>query len=114
MPRTDAVGSLEEAGAEDDQLELAFPGCTLSRLLTVIASDQLSPAIEALVAIRASGGGLQAMSLSRHRSGWVRQLRLVGLRPHHARFLANRLALLLGVDRATVEHQLLELERRRG
>ncbi len=91
----------------EDELEQAFPGCVLTHVLTIVSCDQLSIAIEVLVAIRASGGGLVALSLVRRPEAAEHRLKVVGLRPRQARLLAERLAALPGVECASVEHQLL-------
>jgi hypothetical protein len=92
----------------DDELERAFPGCTLSHILTVSTHDQLSIALEALHAVRTAGGGLDALHLTRRGERLEHQLKISGLRPHQARSLCNRLAALPGVERATIEHQILK------
>lgn len=95
-----------DARAEDEFVS-AFPGLTLTHLLTVATRDQLSIVIEVLQAIRASGGVLEALRLTKWDNRLNQQLKIIGLRPHQARLLSDHLAALPGVDRATVEHQLL-------
>ena len=94
---------------DEDELEQSFPGSSLTHVLTIVSRDQLQIAIEALTAIRASGGGLDFLSLSHQGEALEHRLRIVGLRPQQARLLSDRLARLPGVERATVEHQLLRL-----
>jgi hypothetical protein len=91
----------------EDEFEHALPGFVLTHVLTVTSKDQLSIAIEALQAVRASGGGLEALHLTRQAGTAEHRLKLVGLRAGQARLLSDRLAALPGVERATVEHQLL-------
>ena len=106
MERMTMPNAAHDAAAEDELAE-AFPGIAITHLLTITTRDPLSAAIAALEAIRASGGGLEALSLARFAGGLDHRLRIVGLRPHQARRLADRIAALPGVDRAAVEHQLL-------
>jgi hypothetical protein len=94
---------------EEDELGQAFPDCVLTHVLTIVSSDQLSIAIEALATIRASGGGLTALSLSRRAEASEHRLNVVGLRPRQAHLLAERLAALPGVESASVEHQFLRV-----
>lgn len=92
---------------DEDELEQALPGCVFTHVLTITCHDQLSIAIEALGAIRAAGGGLTALNLACRSGAAEHRLKVVGLRPQQARRLAERLAALPGVERASVEHQLL-------
>jgi hypothetical protein len=101
MPDSDLRQSL------DDEFEDAFPGCTLTHVITVIGEDRLSLALEALRAVQASGGALAALHLVRRGGAFEHQLRLVGLRPRQARVLTDRLSAMPGVERAVVEHQIL-------
>ncbi len=94
--------------AEDD-IEQAFPGCTLTHILTITSKDHLSIAIHALNAVRASGGDIEALHLSRLPSALEHRLKIVGLRPRQARRLADALAAQPGIDRASVEHQFLRI-----
>jgi hypothetical protein len=91
----------------EDEFANAFPGLTLTHLLTVASRDELAIAIEALQMVRASGGMLEFFRLTRRDDGLDHLLKIAGLCPHRARLLSDRLAALPGVDRATVEHQLL-------
>ena len=93
--------------AEDDEIERAFPGSTLTHVFTVVSKDQLSVAIETLVAIRAAGGHLGAMRLTRRAETFEHKLTVTGLRPQQARAVADRLAAASSVDHATIEHCLL-------
>lgn len=95
----------------DDEFDRLFPGCTLTHLLTVVSRDQLNVAIEALSAIRAFGGGLDALHLTRVGAKMEHRLRVTGLRPHQARTLSSRLAAAPKVEHASVEHQILRLGR---
>ena len=91
----------------EDELELLFPGSRLEHLLTIRTTDGLAVAVEALRAVCASGGDLEAMHLTTRGRGRDTVLRLVGLRPREARSLCDCLAALPGVGHAAVEHQLL-------
>jgi hypothetical protein len=91
---------------DEDEIALVFPDCDLTHVLTIISSDQLSVGIEALTAVRAIGGRLEALNLSRRAAAFEHQLKVVGLRPRQARLLADRLAALPGVAHASVEHWL--------
>jgi hypothetical protein len=90
-----------------DEIESVFPDRDLTHVLTITSSDRLSIAIETLIAVRAIGGQLEALSLSRRAGGFEHRLKIVGLRSRQARCLADRLAALPGVDHASVEHWLL-------
>jgi hypothetical protein len=83
-----AVPQTSDHTSAEDEFKDTFPGFTLTHVLGCTTGDELGLAIAALEAIRACGGGQ-------------------GLRPQQARALAGRLAALPGVDRATIEHQLL-------
>ena len=102
------------AAKADDEFDRLFPGSTLTHLLTVVSRDQLDVAIEALLAIRALGGGLDALHLTRVGAKMEHRMRVTGLRPHQARTLSNRLAATPAVERASVEHQILRLSRPEG
>lgn len=91
----------------DDELEHIFPGSSLVHCLTVTTGNLLTVSIEALEAIRNSGGGLDALHLVRRDQALDHRLMLVGLRPREARVLADRLAALPGVDHVSVEHRLM-------
>ncbi len=82
------------------------PDRSLTHLLTIGSRDRLGMVMETLPAIQASGGALEALHLSRWGDASENQLKVTGLRPYQARLLCNRLAALLGVDRATIEHQI--------
>jgi hypothetical protein len=94
--------------AEDD-IEQAFPGCALTHVLTITSNDQLSVAIDALRAVRASGADIESLHLSRLPSALEHRLKIVGLRPRQARNLAETLAAQPGIERASVEHQFLRI-----
>jgi hypothetical protein len=96
----------DDAIAEDEFAD-AFPGLTLTHLLTVASRDELTTTIEALQVIRASGGILEFFRLTRRDNGLEHRLKIAGLCPRQARLLSSRLAALPGVERATVEHQLM-------
>jgi hypothetical protein len=91
----------------EDEIEQAFPGCVLTHVLTVVSDDQLAIAVEALQAVSALGGRLEGLHLTRRGETREHRLKIVGLRPHSARALSDRLAALPGVARASVEHQIL-------
>jgi hypothetical protein len=91
----------------EDEIEQAFPGSVLTHVLTVVSDDQLAIAVEALQAIAADGGRLDGLNLTRRGEAREHRLKIVGLRPHAARALCDRLAALPGVARASVEHQIL-------
>jgi hypothetical protein len=91
----------------EDEIEQAFPGCVLTHVLTVVSDDQLAIAVEALQAVAALGGRLEGLHLTRRGQSRDHRLKIVGLRPHSARALCDRLATLPGVARASVEHQIL-------
>lgn len=91
----------------DDELAEAFPNAEIMHVLSVTSQDQLSVAVTTLEAVRAFGGRLEAFSLARLEGRLDHRLKIVGLRPHEARVLSNRLAALPGVERASVEHHLL-------
>ncbi len=93
----------------EDEIEQTFPGSVLSHVLTITSRDQLSVALQALVAVRASGGCLEALSLTRCSGTFEHRLKLVGLRPNQVRLLTERIAAMPCVDRAHVEHQLLRM-----
>lgn len=93
----------------DDEFEQLFPGCTLTHLLTVVSQDQLTVAFEALLAVRAFGGGLNTLHLTSLDGRTELRLRVTGLRPCQARLLSRWLAAAPGVERASVEHQILRL-----
>ena len=97
------------AAEADDEFDRLFPGSTLTHLLTVVSRDQLGVAIEALSAIRALGGGLDALRLTRVGNKMEHRLRVTGLRPHQARTLSSRLAAAPAVERASVEHQIMRV-----
>jgi hypothetical protein len=92
---------------EPDELELAFPGCSLTHVLNVTSRNQLDVAIEILSLIRAAGGVLDGLHLGRIGGGLAQRLNVTGLRPHQTRVLASRIAALPGVEHASVEHQIL-------
>ncbi len=94
-------------GPEPDELELAFPGCSLTHVLNVTSRNQLDVAIEILSLIRAAGGVLDGLHLGRIGGALAQRLHVTGLRPHQTRVLANRIAALPGVEHASVEHQIL-------
>lgn len=110
MPHLPDIAEADTAEA-DDELGRLFPGSELTHLLTVVSHDQLGVAIEALEAIRASGGGLDAFHLTRVGDRTEHRLRVTGLRPHQARLLSSRLAAVPEVKHASVEHQILRLDR---
>lgn len=95
----------------DDQFDALFPGCTLTHKLTVVSHDGLGTAIEVLSAVRAWGGVLDALHLTRVGGKAEHRLSVAGLRPRQARLLSGRLAALPGVERAAVEHCLLRTAR---
>lgn len=90
----------------ESEIELAFPGCALTHLLTVASEDQPSIAIEALQAVADLGGRLEGLQLARRGGSLEHRLKVAGLRPQAARTLRDRLASLAGVARASVEHQI--------
>jgi hypothetical protein len=90
----------------EDEIEQAFPGSVLTHVLTVVSDDQLAIAVEALQAVAALGGRLEGLHLTRRAETREHRLKIVGLRPHAARDLCDRLAALPGVARASVEQQI--------
>lgn len=72
----------------NDEFDRPFPGCTLTHLLTVVSLDQLEVAIEALSAIRALGGDLDALHPTRADGRTEHRLKVTGfvrIRPHFVR-----------------------------
>jgi hypothetical protein len=106
MERPNVSETVAEQFAED-AIPQAFPGLTLSHLLTVTTQDRLASAIGVLQAIGESGGEVASLRMIRCGDGLKHELRLCGLGPRQARLLSEGLAALPGVDRATIEHQLL-------
>ena len=106
MERFNMLRTADEPFIEDE-IEQAFPGCVLTHVLTVVSDDQLAIAVEALQAVSARGGQLEGLHLTRCGETREHRLKIVGLRPHSARALCDRLASLPGVARAGVEHQIL-------
>ena len=99
------------ADEADDELDRLFPDSTFTHLLTVVSHDQLGIAIEALSAIRAFGGGLDALRLTRVNGKTEQRLSMTGLRPQQARLISSHLAAVPGVERARVEHQIIRMGR---
>ena len=95
------------AASPEDELARAFPGSVLTHVLSLTAGGQLDVALEALSALKASGASLEALHLSRTGDALDHRLTLVGLTPHQARQVSNRLAALPGVTRVAMEHQLI-------
>lgn len=91
----------------DDELEAVFRGSRFTHVLSIRSGDQLDVALAALQAVQAGGAGLDALHLTRRGDGLEHRLTLVGVRPHAARRLADRIAALPGVETATVEHHIL-------
>jgi hypothetical protein len=90
-----------------DEFPDAFPGLSLSHLLVVTTQNRLALAIDVLNTIGASGGEVEFLRMTKCGEGLKHQLRLCGLGSQQARLLSQDLAALPGVDRATIEHQLL-------
>ena len=91
----------------DDELESVFKGSSFTHVLSIRTCDQLDVALAALHALRAAGGALDGLHLTRRGAGLEHRLTLVGVRPHEARRLADQIAALPGVEAATVEHHIL-------
>ena len=91
----------------DDELESVFKGSSFTHVLSIRTDDQLDVALTALQAVRAGGGALDGLHLTRRGGGLEHRLTLVGVRPHEARRLADQIAALPGVETATVEHHIL-------
>jgi len=98
----------------DDELDRVFPGCSFTHLLAVVSRDQLSVTIEVLSAIHSLGGGLDSLRLTRVAGKLEQRFRVTGLRPHQARLLSNRLAAVVGIEHANVEHQILRVPSANG
>jgi len=92
--------------AKDEFLD-ALPGLTLSHVLIVTTQNRLDLAIDVLKAIGASGGEVECLKMTKYGEGLKHQFKLCGLGSRQARLLSQGLAALPGVDRATIEHQLL-------
>ncbi len=90
----------------EDELERAFPGATLSHILTVRSRDQLGAAIEVLQQLRASGASLLALHVACYEDAFDHRVTLAGLGAGQARDLAGRLACAPGIESARVEHQI--------
>lgn len=90
-----------------DEFDQSFPGLSLSHLLDLTVHDPLQVTITALQAVHAAGGALDSAKLSRCGAQFNWRLKVVGLRSDQARVLSSRLATLPGVERASVEHQLV-------
>jgi hypothetical protein len=90
-----------------DEFPDVFPGLCLTHLLIVTTQNRLALAIDVLNAIGASGGEVEFLRMSKCGEGLKHQFRLCGLRSQQARVLSQDLAALPGVNRATIEHQLL-------
>ena len=105
MAQIDAANSDETP--EVDEFEQAFPGCSLTHVLSITTRNQLDVAIEILSLIRSAGGVLDGLQLGRFGGALAQRLNVTGLRAHQTRVLANRIAALPGVEHASVEHQIL-------
>lgn len=97
--------------AADDDLDVVFPGSSLTHVLTIISQDRISVTIEALRTVQASGGNLDAMRLVRMGEKLEHRLRLTGLRPGQARHLSNCLAEITAVECVRIEHQIVRMAR---
>ena len=98
----------------DDELDRVFPGCSFTHMLAVVSRDQLSVTINVLSAIRNLGGGLDSLRLTRVAGKLEQRFRVTGLRPRQARLLSKRLADVVGVEHASVEHQILRVSPANG
>ncbi len=90
----------------DDELERAFPGSSLSHVLTVRSCDEVGATVALLHLLRAAGGRLLTLSLARYEDAFDHRIVLAGLGAGQARALAGRLAATPGVHSARVEHQI--------
>jgi hypothetical protein len=102
--------NLSEIAVEEfakDEFPDAFPGLSLSHLLVIITQNQLALAIDVLEAVGASGGEIEYLRMTKCDEGLKHQLRLCGWGSRQARLLSQGLAALPGVNRATIEHQLM-------
>ena len=102
--------NLSETAVEEfakEEFPDAFPGLSLTHLLIVTTQNRLTLAIDVLNAIGASGGEVECLKMTKCGEGLKHQFRLCGLGSRQARLLSQGLAALPGVDRATIEHQLL-------
>lgn len=94
----------------EDELESAFPGCSILHTISFSTEDQLSAPIMVLQAVNAHGGHLEGLGLDRRGERLDCRLRLLGLRPQQVRNLCRCLADLGGVDQVRVEHQVRRAE----
>jgi hypothetical protein len=94
----------------EDELAIAFPGQIISHKLRVRSRDELTVAMAALAEIRARGGRLDGLQLSRNLGGTLTHcLSVTGLSARDARMIADRLAEVNGVEDARVEHHLVRV-----
>jgi hypothetical protein len=102
--------SLSDTAVEEfakDEFPDAFPGLTLTHLLIVTTQNRPALTIDVLNAIGASGGEVECLKMTKCGDGLKHQVRFCGLGSRQAHLLSQDLAALPGVNRATVEHQLL-------
>ena len=110
-PRSIALTQTQHLPEADDDLDRRFPGSSLTHVLTIISDDCISAVVEALTTIQASGGGLEALRLTRLGDKLEQRLRLTGLRPGQARLLSSRLADIADIERVSIEHQIVRMGR---
>ena len=106
-----ALTQTQQLPEADDDFGRVFPGSSLTHVLTIISNDRISVIVEALTTIQASGGGLEALRLTRMGNKLEQRLRLTGLQPGQARLLSNRLAEIADVERVSIEHQIVRMKR---
>ena len=90
----------------DDAVVAGLNGAVVTHVFQFATEDTLGVAIATLQALRDTGASLDSLHLGRRRDARQHTLRVTGLPPSEARRLAEQLAALPGVQRATVEHEI--------